>query len=416
MFDFYFDRRDFLRMGSIGAGMSAMGLSDVALAEAQDLELKDKSVVWLWLGGGPTQFETFHAPTDFNVPSQFRPVNGLLYDPETNLSFGADWFETFKHKDKLVSVNSFTHGDSSHRQATHWMMTGHYNGERAQTSNPKYPAFGSIISSIYGSNNSTGVPTYVQQGGISGDGPAWLGGAYKPFNPSNKDNLSPRVKVDRFKSRSELLSELDKQHEIVSNAASSIGKYTTQAYDTILGTAKLAFDIEKESKKTRDSYGDTSIGKQMLLARRLAEYGTKFITMHYGGWDMHGNISNALKGRVPPVDRAVAAFLQDVWDRGLNEKILLVVTGEFGRTKLNGNAGRDHWPAMSPMLMAGGEYQLGRTIGTADKSYTPRENPYGPLDVCATLFDHFNIPMEIQKVDTGGRPRYLLEGEAKVIL
>ena len=326
MFDFYFNRRDFLRMGSVGAGMSAMGLSDVALAEAQDLELKDKSVVWLWLGGGPTQFETFHAPTDFNVPSQFRPVNGLLYDPETNLSFGADWFETFKHKDKLVSVNSFTHGDSSHRQATHWMMTGHYNGERAQTSNPKYPAFGSIISSIYGSNNSTGVPTYVQQGGISGDGPAWLGGAYKPFNPSNKDNLSPRVKVDRFKSRSELLSELDKQHEIVSNAASSIGKYTTQAYDTILGTAKLAFDIEKESKKTRDSYGDTSIGKQMLLARRLAEYGTKFITMYYGGWDMHSNISNSLKGRVPPVDRAVAAFLQDVWERGLNEKILLVVT------------------------------------------------------------------------------------------
>ena len=371
MLDFYFNRRDFLRMGSVGAGMSAMGLSDIALAEAQDLELKDKSVVWLWLGGGPTQFESFHAPTDFNVPSQFRPVNGLLYDAETNLSFGADWFETFKHKDKLVSVNSFTHGDSSHRQATHWMMTGHYNGERAQTSNPKYPAFGSIISSIYGSNNSTGVPTYVQQGGISGDGPAWLGGAYKPFNPSNKDNLSPRVKVDRFKSRSELLSELDKQHEIVSNAASSIGKYTTQAYDTILGTAKLAFDIEKESKKTRDSYGDTSIGKQMLLARRLAEYGTKFITMHYGGWDMHSNISNALKGRVPPVDRAVAAFLQDVWERGLNEKILLVVTGEFGRTKLNGSGGRDHWPAMSPMLMAGGEYQLGRTVGTADKSYTP---------------------------------------------
>ena len=339
-----------------------------------------------------------------------------MYDADTNLSFGADWFETFKHKDKLVSVNSFTHGDSSHRQATHWMMTGHYNGERAQTSLPKYPAFGSIISSIYGSNGATGVPTYVQQGGISGDGPAWLGGAYKPFNPSNKENLSPRVKVDRFKSRGELLAALDEQHKIVSNAASSIGKYTTQAYDTILGTAKLAFDIEKEPKKTRDSYGDTSIGKQMLLARRLAEYGTKFITMHYGGWDMHGNISNALKGRVPPVDRAVAAFLEDVWQRGLNEKILLVITGEFGRTKLNGNAGRDHWPAMSPMLMAGGEYELGRTVGVADKSYTPKESPYGPLDVCATLFDHFNIPMGIQKVDTGGRPRYLLEGEAKVIL
>ena len=85
MFDFYFNRRDFLRMGSVGAGMSAMGLSDIALAEAEDLELKDKTVVWLWLGGGPTQFETFHAPTDFNVPSQFRPVNGLLLEGIINL-------------------------------------------------------------------------------------------------------------------------------------------------------------------------------------------------------------------------------------------------------------------------------------------------------------------------------------------
>ena len=413
MLNFYFNRRDFLRVGSIGG---ALGLSNFTLGDEEALELKDKSVVWLWLGGGPTQFETFHAPTDFNVPDQFRPVNGLLYDSSTNISLGADWLQTFKHKDKIVTVNSFTHGDSSHRQATHWMMTGQHDSERSQTGTPKYPAFGSIISSIYGANTGTGVPTYIKQGGISGEGPAWLGGAYTPFDPSNKDNLTPRVELNRFKTRGALLAELDRHSKIVSEASNSVDKYTVQAYDAILGTAKLAFNIDKESTKIRDSYGNTDIGKQMLLARRLAEYGSKFITMHYGGWDMHGNISNALKGRVPPVDQAIAAFLEDVWGKGLNEKILLVVTGEFGRTKLNGNAGRDHWPAMSPMLMAGGEYELGRTVGKADKSYTPKENPYGPLDVCATLFDHFNIPMGIQKVDTGGRPRYLLEGDAKIIL
>ena len=413
MLDFYFNRRDFLRLGSIGG---ALGLSGLTLGDEEELALKDKTVVWLWLGGGPTQFETFHAPTDFNIPDQFRPVNGLLYDSSTNISLGADWLETFKHKDKIVTVNSFTHGDSSHRQATHWMMTGQHDSERSQTGTPKYPGFGSIVSSIYGANTQTGIPTYIKQGGISGDGPAWLGGAYKPFDPSNKDNLTPRVDVNRFKTRGSLLAALDRQSQIVSEASNSVDKYTVQAYDAILGTAKLAFNIDKEPTKTRDSYGNTDIGKQMLLARRLAEYGSKFITMHYGGWDMHGNISNALKGRVPPVDQAIAAFLQDVWEKGLNEKILLVVTGEFGRTKLNGNGGRDHWPAMCPMLMAGGEYELGRTIGKADKSYTPKENPYGPLDVCATLFDHFNIPQGIQKVDTGGRPRYLLEGDAKIIL
>jgi len=105
-----------------------------------------------------------------------------------------------------------------------------------------------------------------------------------------------------------------------------------------------------------------------------------------------------------------------VQQRGLNEKILLIVTGEFGRTKLNANAGRDHWPSISTMLMSGGRYDSGRVVGKADKSYTPSESPFGPIDVAATMFDHFGISKNIQRVDNGGRPRYLLEGEAKVIL
>jgi uncharacterized protein (DUF1501 family) len=123
-----------------------------------------------------------------------------------------------------------------------------------------------------------------------------------------------------------------------------------------------------------------------------------------------------MQAKVPPVDKAIASFLQDVEERGLSEKILLVVTGEFGRTKLNGTVGRDHWPSMTPMLMAGGEYQSGRTIGEADRSYSPLSNPYGPLDLQATLFDHFGISTATMRTDNGGRPRYLLEGEAKSIL
>ena len=131
---------------------------------------------------------------------------------------------------------------------------------------------------------------------------------------------------------------------------------------------------------------------------------------------MHSNISKAMQGKVPPLDKALAGFLQDIEDRGMSEKVLLVVTGEFGRTKFNANAGRAHWPAITPMMMAGGSYQSGRTIGAADRSYNPIENPVGPLDLQATLFDHFGIDTAIQRIDNGGRPRYLLEGEAKVIL
>ena len=381
MLDFYFNRRDFLRVGSIGAGMTAVGLSDEAFAQDQ-ASLEDKAVVWIWLGGGPTQFETFHAPND-TVPSEWQPINGAKHDPKTNITLGEDWYELSKHTSKLNVVNSFSHKDSSHRQGTHFMMTGHYNPERTTTALAKYPSFGSIVSAVYGSNNpNNGVPTYVKQGKIEGD-----------------------------------LGSLSK--EVSGRGAESVGFYKGQAYDVILGSAKDAFATEKESDPTKALYGSSKandIGEQLILARRLIENGTKFVTLHYGGWDMHSNISNALKTKVAPIDKAISGFLQDLWDRGLNEKVLLVVTGEFGRTKINANAGRDHWPAITPMMMAGGKYQSGRTIGKANRSYEPTENPVGPLDLQATLFDHFGIGHDVQRVDMGGRPRYLLEGEAKVIL
>ena len=349
----------------------------------------------------------------------WQPVNGAIHDPKTNITLGEDWVELSKHTSKLNIVNSFSHKDSSHRQGTHFMMTGHYNPERSTTSMAKYPSFGSIVSSIYGANHpNNGVPTYVKQGKIEGDEGAWLGGAFKPFDPSNKDNLTPRVQLDRFSTRKSLLAGLDAA-SVSGKGPESVQFYKGQAYDVILGSAKEAFAVEKESEATKSLYGSTKakdIGEQLILARRLAENGTRFITLHYGGWDMHSNISKAMQGKVPPLDKALSGFLQDIEDRGMSEKILLVVTGEFGRTKFNANSGRDHWPAITPMLMAGGNYQKGRTIGAADRSYNPIENPVGPLDLQATLFDHFGIDKAIQKTDNGGRPRYLLEGEAKVIL
>ncbi len=415
MIDLNFSRRDFVRIGSIGAGMSCMGLSDASFAEENQSELKDSAVVWVWLGGGPTQFETFHAPKE-SVPDEYSPVGGSLVDKASGMAFGSHWTNLIKQAPKLNAIDSFTHGDSSHRQATHWVMTSHYNKERSQTSNPMFPSHGSIVSAVYGANNSkNGVPTYVKQGRIEGEDPSWLGGAYKPFDPSNKDNLTPQVEVQRFMDRNNLLQKLG-GNPVASPSANSITKFNSQALNVIMGTAKDAFNLDQENDKIKEVYGDTSIGKQLLLARRLCEFGTRFVTINYGGWDMHSNIANALQGRVPPLDKALAAFVDDVHQRGLNEKILLIVTGEFGRTKLNKNAGRDHWPSISTMLMSGGRYDSGRVIGKADKSYTPKETPYGPIDVAATMFDHFGISKNIQRVDTGGRPRYLLEGEGQLML
>ena len=297
------------------------------------------------------------------------------------------------------------------------MQTGQYNAKRDQTAGHDFPGHGAIISSIFGANHPmNGVPTYVKQGKIEGEDPAFLGGAYKPFDPSNKENLIPKVKEDRFKDRKDLLDNFDKSRKFLSATADSFTKIGDQAYNVILGTAKDAFDLEQESDSTKEKYGKSSVGNQLLLARRLSEFGTKFVTVNYGGWDMHGNISKALTGRVPPLDQALAALVGDLEDRGMTQDTLLVVTGEFGRTKLNANSGRDHWPSITTLLLAGGEYNHGRVNGNADKSYYPVNDKFGPLDLSATIFDHFGIDPKVQKIDPAGRPRYLLDGEAQVIL
>ena len=241
-------------------------------------------------------------------------------------------------------------------------------------------------------------------------------GAHKPFDPSNKENLTPRIETARFTGRKELLKSLDRADKIASQQAESFSRIGDQAYNVVLGNAKQAFDIEKEPESMREMYGKGGIGDQMLLARRLAQFGTKFITVHYGGWDMHGNIKQALEGRVPPLDKALAAFVKDIYQSGMSDNVLLVVTGEFGRTRLNQNAGRDHWPSITPMLVSGGRYNHGQVIGKSDKAYYPTESKVGPIDVAATLFDHFGIDKQIQKTDQGGRPRYLLEGDGKLFL
>ena len=282
MLDLNFSRRDFLRVGSIGAGMSSIGLSDLAMAEENQQQLKDSSVVWVWLGGGPTQFETFHAPKEDSVPDEYRSVGGALVDKPTGMAFGSNWEQLIKQAPRLNVVDSFTHGDSSHRQATHWVMTSHRNNERSQTANSMFPSHGSIVSSVYGANHpQNGVPTYVKQGRIEGEDPAWLGGAYKPFDPSNKDNLTPRVEVQRFADRNELLKNLSRS-TVTGASADSVTKFNSQAFDVILGTAKDAFNLDKESPNIKESYGDTDIGKQLLLARRLCQFGTRFVTIHYG--------------------------------------------------------------------------------------------------------------------------------------
>lgn len=149
----------------------------------------------------------------------------------------------------------------------------------------------------------------------------------------------------------------------------------------------------------------------MLQARRLCEAGCGFVTIQFGGWDMHGNIKRSLDGRAPQVDRAVAALVEDMSQRGVDKNILLVISGEFGRTpKINGNAGRDHWAPLSTLAMAGGGLQMGQTVGeSAEKVDVPKTKPVRPQDLMATIFQVLGINPRTQFVNTAGRPVYMVE-------
>jgi len=171
------------------------------------------------------------------------------------------------------------------------------------------------------------------------------------------------------------------------------------------------FDAKKEDPRTRDKYG-RGLGEQMMLARRLCEAGVGFVTIHFGGWDMHGQIKQSMDNLGPQVDRAVAAFVQDCADRGLDQDVLLVITGEFGRTpRINGSAGRDHWAPLSTLALAGGGLKMGQTVGQSNsKVEVPKTTPIGPQDLMATVFHVLGLPQELQYKDPTGRPTPMIVG------
>jgi hypothetical protein len=190
-----------------------------------------------------------------------------------------------------------------------------------------------------------------------------------------------------------------------------------------LGRAKEAFDLSREDPRTRDRYTSVGhgLGEQLLTARRLCEAGCGFVTLNYAnsyqGWDMHEKIEPQLQQACPPLDKAVTTFLEDLAQRGLSEKILLVITGEFGRTpRINGAAGRDHWGPLCTLALAGGGLKMGQVVGESNaKAEVPKSTPIYPKDLMATIFHVLGIDPQAQFINPAGRPEYLLPDGAKPI-
>ena len=398
-------RRTFLQASGLGLGLSILPMSEL---DAQELSASDKSVILVWLGGGPTHVETFDPKPEASI--EYRSVVGSVRNGP--IEIGGLWEKLSKQTHQMNVVRSFSHINNSHGAATHYVMTGHnINKEDGQT----HPSAGSVVAAYYGSNRLNGQPTYVRQQKINGDDSAYLGAVASPFFASGEglNNLGLNVARQRFDERNNLLESLNN----LAINPQDMNEKRLQANAILRGKVRESFDITREPDTIREQYGNTDIGRDMLLARRLIEAGTKFVTIHYGGWDMHSDIKKGLEGRVPPLDTALASLTLDLEGRGMLDNVLVVVCGEFGRTpKINSGAGRDHWGRLSTLAFIGGAYDRGRVIGESDRSISePKSEPISPMDLRATIFDHMRLPTDLQYLDHAGRPQFMLP-EGKCIL
>jgi hypothetical protein len=409
-------RRDFLKVGALG--LTGLALPDLLRARAQAAAAgqtaKNTSVVWVWLSGGPTHVETFDPK--MSAPTEFRSVVGAVQSNVAGIELGGVFPKMARNADKMAFVRSFAHRNSGHGGGTHWVMTGYDFPPADNGQGAVKPGFGSILSRFRGPNNpSTGLPTYVRLGGVLGDGPAWLGSPYAPFDVGGnaRTNMNLKVALESLADRRTLLKSFDTLNRNVDQTGllNGLDGFESQAFELILSRAREVFDVNREEPKTRDRYGP-GLGQQLLMARRLCEAGVGFVTINYGGWDMHGQIAQGMNNLGPKVDEAVSAFVEDTANRGLDQEILLVITGEFGRTpRINGSAGRDHWAPLSTLALAGGGLKMGQVIGESNaKAEVPKTTPITPQDLMATVFQVLGLPQDLHYKDQSGRPVPMING------
>jgi uncharacterized protein (DUF1501 family) len=436
-------RRDFLRAGALGLGGLTLPwlLERRALAQEQDA-VRDRAVVLLFLSGGASHIETFNPNMD--APAPYHSVTGQVQTSLPGVAFGGTFPQLARHAHEMAIVRSFQHPIGGHVEAIVHVLTG---GTDTTGKGMTGFSMGGAYARLRGANHPrTGMPTFAllntdevdpqyrnEKGRVEkGSAPNALGSNFAPFIPDGKgdavDNLTLNLPANRLDDRRSLLSALDRIQRAAdaTDALAGVDKYTQQAFDVILGSAAEAFDLSREDPRLVERY-DTSgfqvgkkvfrsslLGRHMLTARRLIEAGCGFVTVHSAGWDMHADGNNPgieagmeMLGR--PVDQAVSAFLEDLRERGLLDKVLLIITGDFGRTPtINARGGRDHWPKLCTLALAGGGLNMGQTIGQSSrKNDVPLTDPIMPAHLLGTVM-HALFDIGVLRV-RAGVPRELLQ-------
>jgi uncharacterized protein (DUF1501 family) len=441
------DRRSFLKvgmLGSLGLSLSDLLRSDASAAQEPRKSDQAKSVIILWMRGGPSHIDTWDlkpdAPVEFR--GEFQPIRtkvpGIQICEHLPLSA--------KIMDKWSIVRSLYHsklyGMADHSSGDQICFTGYGAGKDANVN--EHPSCGSIVADQFQAQNSR-MPSYVMiPRMVPGTDSAYLGAAYRPFetltDPADAGTFSvpnlalPQgLDVGRLENRRALLSQLDQLQRTIdqSGTMDAMDRFTGRAMEIVTGPeARNAFDLEREPVAVRDRYGFFEAyrprmraggdrpqwSQRMLLARRLIEAGVRLVTVDCRWWDTHEDNFYALKTAFLPMwDRAYSALIEDLDQRGLLETTLVVAWGEMGRSpRISENAGRDHWPNAMSAALAGGGVRGGRVVGATDRKGTePTENGKIPQDVLATIYRHLGVDTQRQYNDHAGRPHPVLpEGRA----
>jgi hypothetical protein len=416
-------RRDVLRLGGLTA--LGLGLPDLFRARAAaNKPAKAKSCILLWLDGGPSHLETFDLKPDVpaDVRGPFRPIPTKTPGVEICELFP----RTAKVTDRFAVIRSVTSPLGEHGIANHYLLTGYKPSPVLD-----YPSYGAVVSQVRGGANV--LPPYVAIPEFrSTAGAGFLGAAHQPFavggDPAKPDfrvrdlNEFPGVTANRLHRRREFLAEFDAAQAKVESAAPADPTFE-QAYRLVTSPrAKKAFDLGEEKDSVRARYGPRTVGQSCLLARRLVERGVPFVTVLNTGWDTHNNLVLSLRdgytgakvgvGLVPTLDLAFAALVEDLHERGLLDETLVVMMGEFGRTpKLNTGGGRDHWPRVFSVVMAGGGVKGGQVLGSSDRvGESPRDEPVTPADLACTIYTLLGIDPKHELHTSDGRPVQVSQG------
>ena len=407
-------RRGFLRTVGLGAaGLATVSFTDLMAVQADELRKRQMSCILLWMGGGPSHIDTFD-------PKPGTPNGGDTKGIDTavpGIQVAHFWPQTARMMKEIALVRSMTNKEGNHERATYQLHTGY-----VPSGTVKHPAFGCCVASELG-DPKFDLPHIVSVGGGRSVGAGMLGAAFEPFEVANAEklpeNVAPQVPMGRFTRRLGLLESLEVSGFSKTGGMDRVREHFSvykQTAGMVLSPRMKAFDLEGEDPKLRALYGQNPFGNGCLLARRLVQAGVTFVEVRLGGWDMHNQLNDRMAKLAAQSDAGFASLVADLKAKGMLDRTLVVWMGEFGRTpKINPNAGRDHFPRVFNMALAGGGIKGGQVIGASNPDGTDvKDRPVSVVDLMASFCHALKIDPKKENMSPQGRPIKIVDGGKSV--